>query len=131
MGRSCRAKDVVAGMEELTSLYPAPTFIPSDKGTELIAQVLRDWCEASISTNTAYIAPVSPWENRFAESLNGRFRDEFLCNMTKPTHSHKRRFVAQVSVYPRPLGVAHAKLPKRNRRSRSSIPRDSCQNRSQ
>ncbi len=26
----------------------------------------------------AYIEPGSPWENGFAESFNGRFRDEFL-----------------------------------------------------
>lgn len=46
--------------------------------TEFIAQALRDWCEASTTTSTAYIAPGSPWENGFAESFNGRFRDEFL-----------------------------------------------------
>jgi transposase InsO family protein len=34
--------------------------------------------EASTTTSTAYIAPGSPWENGFAESFNGRFRDEFL-----------------------------------------------------
>jgi transposase InsO family protein len=43
-----------------------------------IAQALRDWCEASDTTSTAYIEPGSPWENGFAESFNGRFRDEFL-----------------------------------------------------
>ena len=78
VGRRCKAKDVVAVLEELTSLYPAPAFIRSDNGPEFIAQALRDWCEASTTTNTAYIAPGSPWENGFAESFNGRFRDEFL-----------------------------------------------------
>jgi hypothetical protein len=43
-----------------------------------IAQALRDWCEASDTTSMAYIEPRSPWENGFAESFNGRFRDEFL-----------------------------------------------------
>ena len=47
-------------------------------GPEFIAQALRDWCEASDTTSTAYIEPGSPWENGFAESFNGRFRDEFL-----------------------------------------------------
>jgi hypothetical protein len=69
---------VVAVLEELTSLYPAPAFIRSDNGPEFIAQALRDWCQASTTTSTAYIAPGSPWENGFAESFNGRFRDEFL-----------------------------------------------------
>ncbi|MCP9848207.1 integrase core domain-containing protein, partial [Cyanobium sp. Morenito 9A2] len=63
---------------ELTSLYPAPTFIRSDNGPEFIAEALRDWCEASETTSTAYIEPGSPWENGYAESFNGRFRDEFL-----------------------------------------------------
>ncbi|WP_370523112.1 transposase [Synechococcus sp. HK01-R] len=43
-----------------------------------MAQALRDWCEASTTTSKAYSAPGSIWENGFAESFNGRFRDEFL-----------------------------------------------------
>ena len=78
VGRRCKAKDVVAVLEELTSLYPAPAFIRSYNGPEFLFQALRDWCEASTTTSTAYIAPGSPWENGFAESFNGRFRDEFL-----------------------------------------------------
>ena len=78
VGRCCKAKDVVAVLEELTSLYPAPAYIRSDNGPEFIAQALRDWCEASDTTSTVYIEPGSPWENGFAESFNGRFRDEFL-----------------------------------------------------
>ena len=78
VGRRCKAKDVVAVLEELASVYPAPASIRSDNVPEFIAQALRDWCEASPTTSTAYIAPGSPWENGFAESFNGRFRDEFL-----------------------------------------------------
>ena len=33
---------------------------------------------SSSTTTTAYIEPGSPWQNGFAESFNGRFRDEFL-----------------------------------------------------
>ena len=50
----------------------------SDNGPEFIAQALRDWCEATGTTSTAYIEPGSLWENGFAESFNGRFRDEYL-----------------------------------------------------
>jgi len=78
VGRRCKSKDVVAVLEELISIYPAPTFIRSDNRPEFIAQALWDWCEVSDTTNTAYIEPGSPWENGFAESFNGRFRDEFL-----------------------------------------------------
>ncbi len=69
---------MVAVLEELTSLYPAPAFIRSENGPEFIAQALRDWCEASATTRTAYLEPGSPWRKGFAESLNGRFRDEYL-----------------------------------------------------
>jgi transposase InsO family protein len=78
VGRRCKAKDVVAVLKELTSVYPAPSLIRSDNGLEFIAQALRDWCDASDTTSTAYIKPGSPWENGFAESFNGRIRDEFL-----------------------------------------------------
>jgi len=72
VGRRCKSKDVVAVLEELISIYPAPTFIRSDNGPEFIAQALRDWCEASTTTSTAYIAPGSPWENGFVESYELR-----------------------------------------------------------
>jgi transposase InsO family protein len=71
VGRRCQAKDVVAVLEELTSVYPAPTFIRSDNGPEFISQALRGWCGAS-GTTTAYIEPGSPWENGFAESYELR-----------------------------------------------------------
>ncbi len=86
MGRCCNAKYVVAMLEELTSVYPVPAFIRSDNGPEFTAsqkpkgyaEALRDWYEASPTTSKAYIAPRSIWKNGFAESINGRFRDEFL-----------------------------------------------------
>ena len=64
-------------LENLSSLYPAPAFIRSDNGPEFIAHALRRWCKSS-GTATAYIEPGSPWQNGYAESFNGRFRDEFL-----------------------------------------------------
>lgn len=42
-----KAKDVVAVLEELTSLYPAPTYARSDNGPEFIAHTLRRWSEKS------------------------------------------------------------------------------------
>jgi len=41
VGRRCKSKDVVAVLEELISIYPAPTFIRSDNGPEFIAQALK------------------------------------------------------------------------------------------
>jgi len=71
VGRRCKAKDVVAVLEELTSLYPAPTYIRSDNGPEFIAHALKRWCKRS-GTTTAYIEPGSPWQNGFAESYELR-----------------------------------------------------------
>ncbi len=76
--RRCKARDVVTVLEELTSDYPARTFIRSDNGPEFIAQALRDCCVASTTTITTYIEPGSSWQNRFPKSFNGRFRDVFL-----------------------------------------------------
>lgn len=56
MDRHCKTKDIVAVLEELTYLYQATEFIRSDNGPDFIAQVLRNWYEAS----TTYIATESP-----------------------------------------------------------------------
>jgi putative transposase len=69
--RRCKAKDVVAVLKELTSLYQAPAFIRSDNGPEFISQALRGWCETS-GTTTATIEPGSPLQNGFAESYELR-----------------------------------------------------------
>ena len=66
VGRRCKARDVVAVLEELTNLYPAPAFIRSDNGPEFIAHALRPWCRTN-STTTATIEPGSPWQNGSAE----------------------------------------------------------------
>jgi len=42
VGRRCKAKDVEAVLEALTSVYPAPMFIRSDNGPAYIVQDLRD-----------------------------------------------------------------------------------------
>jgi putative transposase len=77
VGRLCKVNDVVAVLEELTSLYLAPAFIRSDNGPKFIAHALKRWSENS-GTTMGYIEPGSPWQKGFAESFNSRFRDEFL-----------------------------------------------------
>jgi transposase InsO family protein len=52
VGRRCKAKDVVAVLEELTILDPAPAFIRSDNGPEFIAHALRRWAESRTTTTT-------------------------------------------------------------------------------
>ncbi|QEY31798.1 transposase [Synechococcus sp. RSCCF101] len=63
VGRRCKARDVVAVLEELTSLYPAPAFIRCDNGPEFIAHALRRWCQGS-GTTTATIEPGSDGDTR-------------------------------------------------------------------
>jgi putative transposase len=76
--RSFTADATVAVLESViakTGRWPA--HIRMDNGTELTAHAMRDWCRLS-GIETAFIEPGSPWQNGFAESFNGRFRDEFL-----------------------------------------------------
>ena len=54
-----------------------PANIGVDNGTESTAHAMRDRCRLS-GIETAFIGPGSPWQNGYAESFNGRFRDEFL-----------------------------------------------------
>ena len=75
--RRCTAEDIVAVIEDLVLTHGAPEYLRADNGPELIAWALRDYCRLT-GTNTAYIAPGSPWENPYVESFNGRLRDELL-----------------------------------------------------
>jgi putative transposase len=77
VGRRCKAKDVVAVLEELTSIHPVPAFIRSNNGPDFIVHALRRWCQNS-GTATAYIEAGSPWQNCFAASFKTQFRVEFL-----------------------------------------------------
>jgi putative transposase len=52
-----------------------------DNGPEMIAWVLRDWCQLR-GLGIIYIEPGSPWQNPWVESFNGRVRDELL-NITE------------------------------------------------
>jgi putative transposase len=72
VGRRCKVIDVVAVLEELTGLYPAPEYIRSDNGSEFITHALGRWAESS-ATTTAYIEPGSTWQNGFAESYKPRW----------------------------------------------------------
>ena len=78
VGTSLAAAKVAATLERaIVERGAAPGFLRSDKGPEFIATALRGflwrWGVA-----TAYIEKGSPWQNGFAESFHGRFRDELL-----------------------------------------------------
>ena len=52
-------------------------YIRSDNGPEFISSVVQKWLMKS-GVDTLYIAPGSPWENGYVESLNSKLRDELL-----------------------------------------------------
>ena len=75
--RGITSQDVIDTLAELFAMRGVPRHIRSDNGPEFIAQALRRWLGA-VGVGTLYIEPGSPWENGYAESFNGHFRDEFL-----------------------------------------------------
>ena len=77
VGRSIRAKDVIAVLEYLFVVRGAPKFIRSDNGPEFIADKIKKWLKKN-HVETLYVEPGSPWENGYIESFNGKLRDDIL-----------------------------------------------------
>jgi putative transposase len=75
--RRLAAGEVIATLELLFAQHGAPGYVRSDNGPELIAQALQSWL-AQRGSQTVYITPGHPWENGYAESFIGKFRDECL-----------------------------------------------------
>src|SRR3954453_2453673 len=65
---------------ELTAIVTRrgkPGMIVSDNGTEFTCNAMLSWCKDTV-IDWHFIAPGKPIQNAFAESFNGRMRDEFL-----------------------------------------------------
>jgi putative transposase len=77
IGRSIRAKDVIAVLEYLFMVRGAPGFIRSDNGPEFIADAIKKWLKEN-SVETLYVEPGCPWQNAYIESFHSRFRDDLL-----------------------------------------------------
>ena len=77
VARKLRSANVIDVLSELFILRGVPEHIRSDNGPEFVAKAVQDWITA-VGARTAYIAPGSPWENGYIESLNARIRDELL-----------------------------------------------------
>jgi transposase InsO family protein len=75
--RKLKAIDVIDVLSDLFILRGVPGHIRSDNGPEFVAKAVQGWI-AAVGASTAYIAPGSPWENGYVESLNARLRDELL-----------------------------------------------------
>ena len=59
---------------ELFLRQGCPTYIRSGNGSEFIARMPRQWYER-VAVAPLFIEPGSPWENRYVEFFNGKFRD--------------------------------------------------------
>jgi transposase InsO family protein len=84
---------VVRELAELIRHRGKPGMIVSDNGTELTCNAVLAWCsEAAI--NWHYIAPGKPMQNGYAESFNGRMRDELLNETLFMSLDHARIAIA-------------------------------------
>lgn len=66
---------VARELDRLIERRGKPHIIVSDNGTELTSHAILRWQKES-GVEWHYIAPGKPTQNAFAESFNGRFRDE-------------------------------------------------------
>lgn len=74
---SISGRRVARALTALIEHRGKPGMIVSDNGTELTSNAILRWCsEQRIEWH--YIAPGKPMQNGFAESFNGRMRDDLL-----------------------------------------------------
>lgn len=77
VGHSLDSDAVIDTLAALFEEHGPPEHLRSDNGGEFIAATLQAWLGETGAT-TIYIAPGHPWENGYAESFNGKLRDECL-----------------------------------------------------
>jgi transposase InsO family protein len=77
VGRSIKALDVIDTLASVMLIRGLPGHIRSDNGPEFIARVIRRYLQKA-GVATLYVEPGSPWQNGYAESFGGKFRDELL-----------------------------------------------------
>ena len=75
--RKLKSSDVIDVLSDPLILRGVPEHIMSDNGPEFFAKTVQEW-GAAVGAKTAYIEPVSQWENRHIESFNARLRDELF-----------------------------------------------------
>ena len=81
VARRLGSQEVIETLAEVMVCGGIPEYLRSDNGPEFIAQELRKWL-GSLGTGTLYIVPVSPWDNGYCESFNGKLRDAMLVRRT-------------------------------------------------
>jgi putative transposase len=77
IGTSLTGERVVALLDRLRSTVGVPQRIAIDNGPEFISKALDAWAYRN-GVQLEFSRPGKPTDNAFAESFNGRFRDECL-----------------------------------------------------
>jgi putative transposase len=77
VGSSLTGERVVAVLERLKRTTGTPARIAIDNGPEFISKALDAWAYQN-GVQLEFSRPGKPTDNAFAESFNGRFRDECL-----------------------------------------------------
>lgn len=72
-----KGNDVLERIVWLMASRSATWRIHSDNGPDFTATAVRSWL-AKAGEKTLFIEPVSPWENGYVESLNGKLRYDLL-----------------------------------------------------
>ena len=75
--RSQTGRKVVEQLTHIVALRGAPESITSDNGSEFVGKAMEIWSHET-GVKLDFIRPGKPVENGFAESFNGRLRDECL-----------------------------------------------------
>ena len=78
----------------LIGLRDKPVLVVSDNGTELTSSAILRWSQEH-RVGWHYIAPGKPTQNAFAESFNGRLRDECLNETLFTSMAHARAELAR------------------------------------
>ena len=90
---SISGRRVVRELTDLIRQRGKPGMIVSDNGTELTCNAVLAWCSEAM-INWHYIAPGKPMQNGYAESFNGRMRDELLNETLFMSLDHARVTIA-------------------------------------
>ena len=84
---------VVRELEHLCELRGCPQMIVSDNGTEFTSRAVLTWAETRLHWH--FISPGKPMQNGFAESFNGRMRDECLNERWFISLHHAQEVIAE------------------------------------
>jgi putative transposase len=85
---------VVTVLDRLAQTRGLPEIITTDNGPEFAGKALDEWAyRKGVKLN--FIRPGKPIENAFAESFNGRFRDECLNTNWFTTLKHAREVIEE------------------------------------